>query len=309
MTKGIDCMSKNTSPMTTSTTASRRGARTLRGAAAVGAAGAVIAGAAFGATAANASTGDEGHHRPAPPAVGAPTATQLEDGIVQLTGPAVAQASAHLEHKLAQAIAALDERGEKALKAAIADGSVDLGPFAGLVGGGENVDIPELPVDAGTLVADVGSEPLTSSDGAVTLDLASGDVTVDLQRLADAHGLPADATLADQAVVDAVKADVDEILASVSDRIDEQLLAEVQGAADSLPAGLTSQFEGVVDQAKGEVSRTVDGAVGEGVAPASDEIGTAADELGSLIDITVEDGGQATIDVDLPQGEAVPLAG
>ncbi|MBF0817192.1 choice-of-anchor G family protein [Microbacterium paludicola] len=295
-------MSKSTSPKSTTQ-------RTLRGAAAVSAAGAVIAGAAFGASAASATTGDERHHaEAAAQADGATTATQVDASTVKLDSPAVAETSTNLEEKLATVIAGLDERAEEALRAAVETGSLDLGPLQGLLNGG-HTDIPELPIDPAQVIADVGAEPLVSEDGAVSIDLASGAVTVDLQTLIEVNGQPADATLADQAVVDLVKADVQEILSGVSDRIDEQLLAEVQGLAEGLPTELTSQLEGIQPVAVEELQSTVADAVGEVTAPAATELGTAASELGGIVEITVEEGGSATVNIDLPDGESVPLAG
>lgn len=281
--------------------------RTLRGAAAIGATGAVIAGAAFGATAAHASGGDE-RQLPDPASQVATTATQVGDGKVKLANPVFGETAPQLEQKLAEVIAGLDERAEEALRGALESGSLDLGVLNGLLPGG-HADIPELPIDPAQVVAEIGAEPLVSEDGAVSLDLATGGVTVDLQLLIKANGLPADATLADQAVVDLVKADVQEILAGVSDRIDEQLLADVQGLAEGLPAEVTSQLEGIVPQVTQQLQSTVDSAVGEATAPVADELGTAADELGSIIEVTVEGGGQATVNIDLPEGEQVILNG
>ena len=92
-------------------------------------------------------------------------------------------------------------------------------------------------VDLSTELAPIFQTPITSNDGALTINFSAGTVDIDLNALLGLNGLPPNTSLLSPTVIDAMVADLNEILQSLQALVQAVIMSKLTGTAEVTISG------------------------------------------------------------------------
>lgn len=204
---------------------------------------------------------------------------QIANGTLLLTSPAIAGLSAELSDGLGQVSGPINDLvGEEgaingALNPVLGELADLIDPLLNVVGGSvDNLGVTAaLDVDLQAALDSVLAEPITGEDSAATIDLSTGEVSIDLARLvADTQGGDYDGTLNNLPVntevlgPDVIQAALDGAIGSTLDQIPALVVEALTDALNStdLTIEVTGDVSGPLGVPLGSLQINIQGELG-----------------------------------------------
>ncbi|MGP5132566.1 choice-of-anchor G family protein, partial [Brachybacterium tyrofermentans] len=224
----------------------------------------------------------------------------IADGQLVISSPLVGTLADDLDTALADVGTVLNDslgtEGALGEVASAVDIDVSVPLVARIQAGGGTVGISGLDAALAEASASLLAEPLVDSSGLVSIDLAEGTISVDLQRIAGADGLnnlPANTELLDADTIGLITGAVTDALGTVTTRVGDILVDDVfnnVGLTVEIPAEVAA-IGGLI---RADVSIVVDGTLGEFAGTAEGEPTVDIDgnllgiiDLGDLLDVVL----------------------
>lgn len=188
------------------------------------------------------------------------------------------------------------------------DLSLDLGipgvSALGLAVDSSTVQVENLDTALAEASDQLINEPLVSNDGLVSIDLATGDITVDLEQLVEGglNGQPANTEVLNGEMAGLITQGVTEALGSLTTKVGEVLTPIVNDAEVTIDLGLSGGIPVVLNaDVTAQVQTTLGQLAGSDDTEPTVEVGGNVEIIGGLIDVSIDDLVDPLTDVLVPE--------